>query len=371
MLTWGVSLLLIVVGLFIGGMSRRNVIFGVKIPIQLIRDERVRKVKTAYIVRYLCVMIPSFVLIMLLIEKEAWQMGLFTIFWIVVITILFVLSNRNANQIKEQLKIEYREMSAETNRKKVTVMWDERKLKRQLSIVFIPNWLVVGLGIFLYIVKYPSLPNQIPINFDLEGNVTNYVGKSVYSVFLILLISAIVTLGIYCLMRLNISAKKEISRFNPKEEGQNLLIARERLNLVMSAVVLCLNILLIVTPAFAFEWIPGKMNLVMISSLSILAIIILIFIIYMVTTGFSGDRLSRRDDEGTEEVKDNKIYFEKSENNWRWGIIYINKDDPTLMVEKRMGGGYTLNFGNPKAIWILVAILAFVLLTLIASFLMG
>ena len=188
MLTWGVSLLLIVVGLFIGGMSRRNVIFGVKIPIQLIRDERVRKVKTAYIVRYLCVMIPSFVLIMLLIEKEAWQMGLFTIFWIVVITILFVLSNRNANQIKEQLKIEYREMSAETNRKKVTVMWDERKLKRQLSIVFIPNWLVVGLGIFLYIVKYPSLPNQIPINFDLEGNVTNYVGKSVYSVFLILLI---------------------------------------------------------------------------------------------------------------------------------------------------------------------------------------
>ena len=48
MLTCGVSLLLIVVGLFIGSMSRRNMIFEVKIPIQLIRDDRVRKVKIVY-----------------------------------------------------------------------------------------------------------------------------------------------------------------------------------------------------------------------------------------------------------------------------------------------------------------------------------
>lgn len=366
MLTWGVSLLLIVVGLFIGSMSRRNMVFGVKIPIQLIRNEKVRKVKTVYIVRYVCVMIPFFALTMLLITKEARQMTSFTIVWIVITMILFVQSNREAKQVKEELKIEYRGSSEEVNRKKVTVMWDERKLKRHLSLAFIPNWLFIGLGTIVYIVKFPTLPDQIPMNLDFEGNVTSYADKSIFSVFLILLISVIVTLGIYGLMRLNLSAKKEISRLNPKEDGENLFIARERLNLVISAVILCMNILLIATPAFAFEWIPGGVNMVMISSLVMLVFIMIVFVIFIVTTGFSGDRLSKKN-KNAEGLNEEKIYFEKSEEKWKLGMFYVNKDDPALMVEKRMGGGYTFNFGNPKAIWILLAILVVVLLTVIAS----
>lgn len=34
---------------------------------------------------------------------------------------------------------------------------------------------------------------------------------------------------------------------------------------------------------------------------------------------------------------------------WTWGIFYVNKDDPSILVEKRFGIGYTINFGNPKA----------------------
>jgi uncharacterized membrane protein len=35
---------------------------------------------------------------------------------------------------------------------------------------------------------------------------------------------------------------------------------------------------------------------------------------------------------------------------WIWGIIYVNKNDPSILVEKRWGIGYTINFGNPKAV---------------------
>ncbi|HLY20611.1 MAG TPA: DUF5808 domain-containing protein [Bryobacteraceae bacterium] len=41
---------------------------------------------------------------------------------------------------------------------------------------------------------------------------------------------------------------------------------------------------------------------------------------------------------------------------WKLGQIYYNPDDPALMVEKRFGVGYTINFGN-RASWLLVAIL--------------
>jgi uncharacterized membrane protein len=35
---------------------------------------------------------------------------------------------------------------------------------------------------------------------------------------------------------------------------------------------------------------------------------------------------------------------------WRLGVFYVNPDDPSWMVEKRFGFGYTLNFGNRKAV---------------------
>ena len=43
---------------------------------------------------------------------------------------------------------------------------------------------------------------------------------------------------------------------------------------------------------------------------------------------------------------------------WKWGLFYVNPDDPALFVEKRFGLGYTVNLGNPWS-WVLVpAILA-------------
>jgi uncharacterized membrane protein len=40
---------------------------------------------------------------------------------------------------------------------------------------------------------------------------------------------------------------------------------------------------------------------------------------------------------------------------WKLGLIYINPNDPALLVEKRFGIGYTLNFGNRTLWWILIA----------------
>lgn len=51
---------------------------------------------------------------------------------------------------------------------------------------------------------------------------------------------------------------------------------------------------------------------------------------------------------------------------WKAGMFYCNPDDPALMVPKRMGIGYTFNFGHPMA-WILLG--AFAALPLIASLL--
>jgi uncharacterized membrane protein len=41
---------------------------------------------------------------------------------------------------------------------------------------------------------------------------------------------------------------------------------------------------------------------------------------------------------------------------WKWGLVYVNPDDPTLFVRKRLGYGYTLNFGR-RAAWLALALI--------------
>jgi uncharacterized membrane protein len=43
---------------------------------------------------------------------------------------------------------------------------------------------------------------------------------------------------------------------------------------------------------------------------------------------------------------------------WRGGMFYVNRDDPALMVAKRWGVGWTLNFGNRVAWLVLAALVA-------------
>jgi uncharacterized membrane protein len=52
---------------------------------------------------------------------------------------------------------------------------------------------------------------------------------------------------------------------------------------------------------------------------------------------------------------------------WKAGIFYSNRDDPSLFVRKRLGIGYTLNFGNPWS-W---AILAVIILLVAAPILLA
>jgi uncharacterized membrane protein len=41
---------------------------------------------------------------------------------------------------------------------------------------------------------------------------------------------------------------------------------------------------------------------------------------------------------------------------WMWGLSYVNPADPSILIEKRLGIGYTLNLGN-RWTWVVLALL--------------
>ncbi len=55
------------------------------------------------------------------------------------------------------------------------------------------------------------------------------------------------------------------------------------------------------------------------------------------------------------------VVFRDDDRYWYGGIIYNNPDDPALVVEKRYGLGWTLNFGHPQARLILIGLLVVIL----------
>ena len=77
-----------------------------------------------------------------------------------------------------------------------------------------------------------------------------------------------------------------------------------------------------------------------------LLLIVVAFVLSLMSAGQGGTRKS--------EVPEGAPVGDRTaDEHWHWGLFYFNPADPALMVEKRMGIGYTLNFGNPWA-WLML-----------------
>jgi len=62
-------------------------------------------------------------------------------------------------------------------------------------------------------------------------------------------------------------------------------------------------------------------------------------------------------------IKSGKNRSEIEADHWIGGIIYYNRDDPRLLVPKKIEWlGLTLNFGNPKSIIIIAGLLLVIIL---------
>jgi uncharacterized membrane protein len=41
---------------------------------------------------------------------------------------------------------------------------------------------------------------------------------------------------------------------------------------------------------------------------------------------------------------------------WKAGILYLNRDDPALFVQRRFGVGWTVNIGRPAGVVIMIVV---------------
>ena len=218
-------------------------------------------------------------------------------------------------------------------------------------------------------IHYPELPARVPIHFGFSGEPDGWQSKSLTSVMLPALMTLVIGVGLGVMSWLVAHAKRAL---RAADHGASLA-AQMRFRTVMTSFLAGLSIL---TTAL-LGWLSvssiqvglgqatgiGKGPIVLVALLLVFGIGGTVFI--ALRYGQGGARIERAMGSTplTNGLADNR--------HWVLGVFYVNRDDPSLMVERRFGFGYTVNFGNPKALLFfglfVTAVLALTIVAIVTS----
>jgi len=203
---------------------------------------------------------------------------------------------------------------------------------------------------------YDALPASVPTHFGISGEPDAWRPKSIPTVMLLPMMVLLLAVGLGGMAWLTANAKRGLRRF---DKGASLA-AQMRFRTAMtrflcgtavftSAMLTTMSVSIIQVSlgrASALgRWEMGLTGLLMLWAIGGTVYLALRY-------GQGGSRIERAGVTTplTDGLADNR--------NWVLGMFYVNRNDPSFLVERRFGLGYTLNFGNWKAVALFVAFIA-------------
>lgn len=340
-------------------IGRRTLTFGVSIPSGVHDDSSLKKLRKTFSrnVLLLGVLMSIISVAFFILFDTALAIGLMSGLVLLYILIIFFIYVRNFNAVKKLKSDKGWQEKAQS----ITIADTKfQKTKRSVSALWFLVYAIIIVGtILLGIILYDDMPNNVVMQTDMQGNVTRMVDKS-YGVILFApamqAIMALVFGFIYWMMQ---KTPAVIDPNQPEISSKQNTKFRYRWSafIVFGGMLLCVIFLFAqlgfadVVSREASIWIP----------LIATGIIVLGAIILAITTGQSGSRIR------IGKQTDGKIIHRDDDRYWKWGLIYVNRNDPAMFVEKRFGVGFTINFGKPAAVAIFVGFLAVIIVIIILS----
>jgi len=197
----------------------------------------------------------------------------------------------------------------------------------------LPYALVVLSALWLLHV-YPELPDPFPVHTGPGGEPDRWAPKSPAVVFLVPAAGLVLLLFLELIRRLLRSARLarrgSYAGFSATSVDDVLLVAQLFIGLTLSTVALG-----------TAGVVPGSLLLAVAVGAPI---VLLVFLVGFVA------RLA------TERHRWPVVGDGLPDSAWKLGLFYVNPEDPALMVPRRFGIGWTLNFARPGA-WALLALL--------------
>jgi len=212
---------------------------------------------------------------------------------------------------------------------------------------------------------YADLPARIPTHFDGSGNPDAWRDKSLMTAMLLPLMTLVTGTMLGGMAWLTAHAKRAMRRADQGASLHAQMQFRAAMARLLSAVAILttgmLGFMAIQSTRVALGATERLGSVVTILAVALAATALGGVLYIALHYGQGGSRLekARTDTPLTNGLADNR--------NWYLGVFYVNRDDPSILVERRFGIGYTLNFGNRMAIALLVGFLAIMIAIAVAA----
>jgi len=218
---------------------------------------------------------------------------------------------------------------------------ESEKLPGGPVAIVVPYALLAGVGVFLH-VNWQRLPSRFPIHWGITGTADRWAERGWRGVDGPLLAGLLVIALLHVPGAMIVAASPRGRMAGTAEWTARFRHANLRMIVAMGWTLAALFGVLALNPYLATgDTLAAPLWL-------------MVLVVLAVTAGFIWPiiRISQEPGSGSDGTPDEC---------WKFGQIYYNPNDPALMVEKRFGVGYTINFGN-RAAWLLIGLLALIIL---------
>ncbi|MDP4093125.1 MAG: DUF1648 domain-containing protein [Bacillota bacterium] len=331
-------------------ITRKTESFGISIPEEHYMDAGVKRIRQSY--RNSILVIGGFISVLMLaliilIHSDAVVISL--PIGIIVMTLIMFFRYWKGHKLMKDLKDRNNWM----NNKKQLVMVDTGF--RNKKIIASPLWftlylaVIIGTAIFGF-AYYGHIPDRIPMHWNISGVADRFVDKSYRTIlwgpFVQIFMTIIMAFSYWIISK----GKQLIDPAQPEKSSEQGRIFRYRWSMFLIFTGLALNIMFGIIQILSYGLIKSTLVVILLPMVFVLGILTA-SIILSVTTGQGGSRV-RLSTDGKDE-KENRYIKRDDDRYWKLGLIYYNPDDPSLIVERRFGIGWTFNFGR-KVAWVML-----------------
>lgn len=206
-------------------------------------------------------------------------------------------------------------------------------------------------GVALYLkANWERIPERFPVHWGTNGEPNGWSTRSLSGVYGPLLMALIVCVLLMALSYAIMIWTRHVWASGPRARSESKF--RHGQLGVLLLVEYFVAATLCGVPLLALRHnvneMPGAGTIIVGTFIFVLAIVAV-----LIYTGQGGARQDKA--AAGEDAKLAQVVGDRTPDQcWKAGMFYVNPDDPALLVEKRFGIGYTLNFGRPAA-WLLIA----------------
>ena len=341
-------------GLFVEKFSNNGIIYGIRVPEEYKNLDEINYIKKRYRKRYLFTMIIlcSILFSIIYIYDKAFLLCLGIIIFLATNYTIYYFSWKEMKELKR--KFDFNSSGNNILVVDMNIKKKDMKTNEPLSIKY--YWIygiIILITLLLTLVFYKDLPDTFATHFNGKGIADGFAVKGTLNGYLGVLSLPLTQIGMTIMFiflhRYTISSKKIINSGTAKGtlEQQNKFRRYVGLFLYvmgLETIIMFFAMQIAILKGLEIKLIVGVFG-VLTSLIGIIGVGILIYI------GQGGKNIKVKDE--------GEIIYRDDDRFYKIGLFYYNKQDPAIMIQKRVGIGYDLNYGNPisKILAIVVGII--------------